>query len=83
MTKNLGTIDRIIRLIIALGLLYVAFAYYQTSFVLAIVAFIIALILAVNVILGFCLMYKIFGISTRKEPGVSAPNQSAGSSQLQ
>jgi len=76
MQKNLGTIDRIIRLIIALGLLYVAFVYYQTNFILAIIAFILALGTAITVITGFCIVYKIFGISTRKEPvGSSFPSQ--------
>ena len=83
MQKNLGTIDRIIRLVIALALLYVAFVYYQTSFVLAVIAFVLALILAVDVVLGFCFVYKIFGISTRKDQGGSSPNQPAGPSQLQ
>ena len=76
MTKNLSTVDRIVRLVIALILLYVAFAFYQTNFILAIIAFVLALILAVDVILGFCFVYKIFGISTRKEQGGSSfPSQ--------
>ncbi|MCR4275670.1 MAG: DUF2892 domain-containing protein [Candidatus Wolfebacteria bacterium] len=76
MTKNLSTIDRIIRLIIALGLLYVAFAYYQTNFVLAIIAFVLALGTAITVITGFCIVYKLFGISTRKDQGGSSfPSQ--------
>ena len=76
MTKNLSTVDRIVRLVIALVLLYVAFSYYSTNFVLAIIAFVLALGTAITVITGFCIVYKLFGISTRKEQGGSSfPSQ--------
>jgi len=76
MTKNIGTVDRIIRVVIALVLLYVAFTYYSTNFVLAIIAFVLGLALAITVITGFCFVYKLFGISTRKEQGdSSSPSQ--------
>ncbi len=73
MVKNLGTIDRVIRLVIALALLPISFAFYQTNFILAIIAFVLALGTAITVITGFCIVYKLFGISTRKDSGGSSP----------
>ena len=62
MEKNEGLIDRTIRLIVGIFALYLAFTYSLWWLVLAVPALLTA-------ITGFCLPYKLLGISTlKKEP---------------
>ncbi len=63
--QNENQLDRIIRFIAGLILGFVAYSYFSgiTQTVLYVVAF-IALFTSVT---GFCLLYKIFGISTLKK----------------
>lgn len=66
MKKNVGTIDTIIRLILVLliGILYFTDVIGGT---LAIVLGIIAVILLVTGLVGFCPLYLLMGISTSKK----------------
>ena len=63
--KNMGNIDRIVRVIIALiiGILYFA---KVISGVLAIVLLILAAIFILTSLISTCPLYLPFGISTRK-----------------
>ena len=66
MKKNMGTIDRIIRAIIAV---IIAILYFtgQISGLAAIILGIIAVAFLVTSFLSWCPGYLPFGISTRKE----------------
>jgi hypothetical protein len=61
---NEGTVDRLLRLIVGLGLAYWAWQIgYGT---LGIVVGAIAAIAIVTSVTGFCPAYRLFGCSTRK-----------------
>lgn len=66
MKKNMGTMDRVIRTIIALVIIVLYFTG-QISSTAAIVLGIIAIIFLLTSLIGFCPIYVPFGISTRKE----------------
>lgn len=66
MTKNMGTIDRIIRFLFAAA---VAVLYFTgvISGTLAIILAVLAAILLVTAIIGFCPLYVPFKLSTVKK----------------
>jgi hypothetical protein len=66
MPKNMGTIDRGLRLVLAAT---VAVLYFtsQISGTAAIVLGVFAVIFTITSIIGFCPLYYPFGISTRKK----------------
>ena len=66
MKKNMGTLDRTIRIIAAV---VIAALYYtgQISGTLAIVLGIIALVFVLTSLVGMCPAYLPFGLSSRKE----------------
>ena len=66
MKKNMGTIDRIIRLSLAV---LVAILYYTDviSGTWAIILGILAVVFLATSLIGFCPLYLPFGISTRKQ----------------
>jgi hypothetical protein len=68
MTKNMGTADRVIRLLIALA---VAVLYFTgtISGTLAIALGIVAIAFFVTSFIGWCPSYLPFGLSTRKPAG--------------
>ena len=63
MGKNTGTADRVIRLVIA-----ALAAYFATSATgaMVVVLWAVAAIMVLTAAVGFCPIWKIFGISTRK-----------------
>ena len=63
MKKNMGSIDRIIRLIIAAGIaiLYFTDVIHGT---LGIILLILAVLFVLTSFIGFCPMYAPFGLST-------------------
>ena len=65
MKKNESTIDRVIRLVLAVVAAIVAIAVGSGS-VGGIILWVVAAILAVTAATGFCLLYLPFGISTCK-----------------
>ena len=71
MSKNLGAIDKIIRVIVGLILLYGGYSL-GASTILGIVLIVIGAISIIEAFIGFCLIYKIFGINTAKP---KAPEQ--------
>ncbi len=66
MLKNMGMIDRIIRVILAI-VVAILFFTRQISGVAAIILGIIAIIFILTSIFGFCPLYFPFGISTKKK----------------
>jgi hypothetical protein len=66
MTKNMGTLDRIIRVLLALAVL-VLYLTGVISGLLAIVLGILAVIWVFTSIVGFCPIYALFKISTKKK----------------
>lgn len=67
MTRNMGSADRTIRILIALA---VAVLYFTgtLSGTLAIVLGIVAIVFLVTSLVGWCPSYVPFGLSTRKPP---------------
>ena len=66
MTRNVGTTDRIIRLVAAAVALLVAFFGVGASTTLGIVLIIVAVALAVTAFVRFCPVYRILGMSTHR-----------------
>ena len=66
MKKNMGTIDRSIRTILAI---VVAILYFTSNIsgITAIVLGIIAIIFLITSFVGFCPLYTLLGISTLKK----------------
>ncbi|MCE4216378.1 YgaP family membrane protein [Aquirufa antheringensis] len=66
MKKNVGKMDRIFRLAIAVSLSILAYARIIPAN-LALTVYIVAAIIALTGIVRVCLLYKPFGISTCRE----------------
>lgn len=66
MEKNMGTIDRLIRLTIAAALVLLIVLKVLTG-IWMIVAALVAIVFIVTSMLGFCPLYKLIGISTSKD----------------
>lgn len=67
MTVNEGTTDRVIRVVLGVAALVGAFAVGIGS-PLGIVLAVVGVVLAATGALGFCGLYKVFGISTCPVP---------------
>ncbi|HUU40649.1 MAG TPA: DUF2892 domain-containing protein [Desulfatiglandales bacterium] len=66
MKKNMGTIDRIVRLALVI-LVLILYLTGVISGVVAIILGVLALIFLVTSLVGFCPLYSFLKISTRKE----------------
>jgi uncharacterized membrane protein len=66
MKKNMGTIDKVIRILVAV-IVIVLYLTHVISGVLAIVLLALSAIFVVTSLLSFCPLYLPFGISTRKK----------------
>jgi uncharacterized integral membrane protein len=66
MKKNMGTIDRIVRILIAV---IIAILYFtnQISGTVALLLGVFAVVFVVTSFMSFCPLYLPFGISTRKK----------------
>jgi|WetSurMetagenome_2_1015567.scaffolds.fasta_scaffold279666_2 hypothetical protein len=64
MQKNEGTIDRLIRAIVGIIVLY--FAYSSLSGIIGVIGYIVGIALLVTAAIGYCHLYKILGINTKK-----------------
>lgn len=62
--KNESGLDRAVRAILAVAF-FVLGAYIFTG-VLSIIAYVLAVIMLITAITGFCLLYKLLGINTAK-----------------
>ena len=67
MMKNMGTLDRVIRTLIAVAVV-VLYMTGKISGTLAIVLGIVAIAFLVTSLVGWCPSYVPFGLSTRKAP---------------
>ncbi len=63
MKKNVGLIDKIIRILIAIVIAYAIYAKLIVG-ILAIILAVFGIILIVTSIFGFCGLYTLFGIRT-------------------
>lgn len=70
MFNNVGTVDRIIRVILATALAYFGLLIYSGS-ALGIGLTIAAAILAISALAGSCMLYGLLGINTRKQENMS------------
>jgi hypothetical protein len=70
MKQNVGIIDRIIRVVIAIGLFYAAMKWPMAS-ALRITLSVIGGLTLVTSVTGFCGIYKLLGISTSKARPIS------------
>ena len=66
MKKNVGNLDRWVRIILAALLLLLAVVKVVTG-TLAVVLLIVAAVLLVTGLVNFCPIWKAIGVSTRKE----------------
>jgi hypothetical protein len=66
MEKNIGTLDKVIRGILGLALIFVAANNYVGSDIFSVIIFILGLIFIFGSMFGFCFIYKIFGINTNR-----------------
>ena len=66
MKQNMGTMDRSIRvaLAVAVGFLYLAVQITGTA---AIIAGVVALVFLLTSAVGFCPLYRVLGVSTMKK----------------
>jgi uncharacterized membrane protein len=65
MKKNMGTIDRVVRLVLAI-LVLILYLKGVISGVIALILGLLALIFVVTSLLGFCPLYLLFKFSTLK-----------------
>ena len=66
MKKNMGTVDKVIRIVVAVIILVLYFTHVITG-TLAVVLLVLAGILVVTSLVGTCPLYLLFGLSTRKK----------------
>jgi Protein of unknown function (DUF2892) len=67
MFNNVGTSDRIIRLLLAAVLLYIGLSVYSST-ALGIGLTLVGAVLALSGLAGSCFLYGLLGINTRKQP---------------
>ena len=66
MKKNLGNIDKVIRILVAVVFVVLYFTHVISG-TLGIILLILATVIVVTSILGFCPLYLPFGLSTNKK----------------
>ena len=66
MKKNMGTTDKVIRVLIAVIILVLYFTHVVSG-TLAVILLILAGVFVVTSLLGLCPLYLPFGLSTRKK----------------
>ncbi|MFZ3068862.1 MAG: DUF2892 domain-containing protein [Microgenomates group bacterium] len=64
MTQNVGEMDRLIRAVVGVILILVGYSVGEGTW--QIVLYILGGILVINALTGFCLVYKLLGMSTLK-----------------
>ena len=65
MKKNMGSTDKVVRIVIAAVIAVLYFTNYISG-TLTIVLLAIAVIFVITSFIGFCPLYQFFGISTKK-----------------
>ena len=66
MKKNMGTIDKVIRILVAVVVVVLYFTHVISG-VLAIILLALSAIFVITSLLSFCPLYLPFGLSTRKK----------------
>ena len=66
MKKNMGTVDKVIRVLVAVVVLILYFTNVITG-TLAVILLILAGILVVTSLIGFCPLYALFDLNTVKK----------------
>ena len=66
MKKNMGTIDKVIRILIAVVIAVLFFTHVITG-ILGIVLIVLAVIFVLTSLIGFCPLYLPFGINSGKK----------------
>jgi hypothetical protein len=66
MKKNMGTTDKVIRVLVAVIILVLYFTHVVSG-TLAVILLILAGVFVVTSLLGFCPLYLPFSLSTRKK----------------
>lgn len=69
MTTNVGSTDRIVRLVAAAVALLVAFFGVGASSTLGIVLIVVGIVLAVTGIVRFCPIWRVLGVNTARPDG--------------
>ena len=72
MKKNMGTVDRIVRTIIAVAIIVLYFANVIGG-TLSLILGIVAVVFLLTSLVSFCPTYTLFGFSTCKEEPPAAP----------
>lgn len=67
MKKNMNSIDKLIRLFLAIILIVLFYKEVLTG-TLGLIALVLALVLTITSLISFCPLYTLFGISTCKKP---------------
>ncbi|UMB61597.1 DUF2892 domain-containing protein [Lutibacter sp. A80] len=67
MKKNIGSSDKLVRILIALAIIILYYTNIITG-MLAIVLMGVGIVLLLTVLFNFCPLYSIFGIKTCKAP---------------
>jgi hypothetical protein len=70
--KNVGTFDKVIRLLLVV-VVAILYATKAISGVAAIILGVIALLLLITTITGYCFLYSMLKVSTRKKEKPVAP----------
>jgi hypothetical protein len=65
MKKNMGTADKVIRILLALTFVYLYANEYITG-TLGLVLMLVTLFFNISSIVGYCPLYAVLGINTRK-----------------
>ena len=63
MRKNVGSIDKLVRLLIAIALIVLFYLEIITG-TLGIIALVLALVLSITSLVSFCPIYALFGLSS-------------------
>jgi len=66
MKKNLGTIDKVIRILIAVVVVILYFTNIITG-TLGIILLLLSAVLVLTTLINFCPIWSVLGISTRKK----------------
>ncbi|MCI6206296.1 MAG: DUF2892 domain-containing protein [Corynebacterium glucuronolyticum] len=66
MVKNESNVDRVVRLVIAVVCAVLAFTVASPGTVWGVILLIVAVVMLVTAAIGWCPLYKLFGINTCK-----------------
>ncbi|MBP8791846.1 MAG: DUF2892 domain-containing protein [Lutibacter sp.] len=64
MKKNIGSTDKIVRMVLAIAIGYFAYSADIDSNVLQYILFAVAAIILVTLFISFCPLYTLFGVNT-------------------